>query len=260
MLAPRLLIFSSTQLLWGCPTLQAAESWPAGKTGENVIDRFTSVAVETKRLEALLDWKTGVRRSHAGWWEFLGDYMASELTVRSDRLPAIRGIAEMVSRVTGVGYCGGFWVDAEDVVRALLWEVGRHHNPGEHRKGERKVEIVVKVGARPAEYRAPSFSWACVDGEVKFDTGTTRIECNMVTVLGGVQLQRTDGAEHSMGRNIREVLRIRGQLLPAAVLTDDEPASSLRPIVTRECGKVQAEIVSGRLGCFEVVWLTGIRN
>jgi hypothetical protein len=135
--------------------------------------------------------------------------------------------------------------------------VGRHYNPGEYREGERKVEIVAKVGARPAEYRAPSFSWACVDGEVKFDTGTTRVECNMVTVLGGMQLQRTDGAEHLMGGNIREALRIRGQLLPAAVWTDDKPASSLRPIVTRECGKVQAEIVSGRLGYFEVIWLTG---
>ena len=240
--------------------MQAAESWPAGKTGENFIDQFTSVAVETKRLNALLDWETGVRRSHAGWWELLGDYIASELTVRTDRLPAIRGIAEMVTRETGIRFCGGFWLNAEDIAGALLWEVGQHHHMGEDGEEKDKVEVSVRVGKRPAEYRAPSFSWACVDGKVKFDTGTTQMERNMVTVLDGVQLQEADGAEHSAGRNIREALRIRGQLMPAALLTDDEPASHLHRIVTREGGKVQADIVSGRLECLEVIWLIGIQN
>ncbi|KAK4224651.1 heterokaryon incompatibility protein-domain-containing protein [Podospora fimiseda] len=224
MLAPRLLIFSSSQLLWGCPMLQAAESWPSGKTGTNFIDQFTSVAEETKRLYALFGGEKSVRRSHVGWWEFLGDYMSSELTVGSDRLPAVQGIAEMISSRTGVKYFAGFWLDADDFLRGLLWEV----KDGEEKKPE-------------GGWRAPRFSWACVEGEVKFDCageGRVREEDKLMKVLEGVKMGGT-------GRNIGEALRVKGKLLAAAVLTGDLDGGDgtvEHRIVTRENGRLQAEI------------------
>ncbi|KAM7186332.1 Heterokaryon incompatibility protein (HET) domain containing protein [Rhypophila sp. PSN 637] len=55
MLSSRLLIFGKTQMLWACQEIQAAESWPSGKTSENFIDRFTSFKVEKRRMDKLLD-------------------------------------------------------------------------------------------------------------------------------------------------------------------------------------------------------------
>jgi hypothetical protein len=46
-LSPRLLIFGKTQILWACHKLQAAETWPCGKTSGDFIDRFESFEVES---------------------------------------------------------------------------------------------------------------------------------------------------------------------------------------------------------------------
>lgn len=54
-LSPRLLIFGKTQTLWACHKLQAAETWPCGKTSDNFIDHFESLEVEESRLRELLN-------------------------------------------------------------------------------------------------------------------------------------------------------------------------------------------------------------
>ena len=118
-LAPRLLTFTRSQVLWGCSELHAAETWPCGKTSKNYIDRFVSVAVEKARFADVVDKQRGIVRSHAAWWTFLQDYMTTELTVPTDRLPAIQGIAALVEELTGKRYCSGFWM-TDDLPHALL--------------------------------------------------------------------------------------------------------------------------------------------
>ncbi|EEU44543.1 uncharacterized protein NECHADRAFT_85196 [Fusarium vanettenii 77-13-4] len=230
MLAPRLLVFSDTQILWGCSYLQAAESWPRGKTAENYIDRFESVATERKRLQQLLHQETGVRKNHKAWWTFLRDYMASELTVRSDRLPAISGVAALVEGLSGERYCGGLWITAEDLPEALLWQVGNKN-----------------VRRRPPEYRAPSFSWAKVEGEICLKTGDLkRTSTSLVRVIEGLQLEDAELSGNTTGRNVREALRMEGILLPASVLTSSDGGIDHR-ILTREAGVEQASIIQKEL-------------
>jgi hypothetical protein len=226
MLAPRLLIFSDTQILWGCPRLQAAESWPKGKTAENYIDRFLSATVERERLQDLLHPESGIKMSHDAWWNFLRDYMESELTVRSDRLPAIKGLAALVENLTGERYCGGFWITAKDLSDALLWQV----------EGE-------KVRWKPPEYRAPSFSWAKVESAALKKDSLHRNWTNLVRVVEGLELEDTELSGNTTGRNIREGLRIEGILLPASVLTSSDGAVNHR-LLTRETAVKQASIVS----------------
>jgi hypothetical protein len=76
-LSPRLLIFSKKQILWACQQVQAAETWPCGKTSENHIDRFESFEVEKARFHQLLDPSEGVASSNATWWAFIKDYTGS---------------------------------------------------------------------------------------------------------------------------------------------------------------------------------------
>lgn len=84
--------------------------------------------------EVLLDYYTIVDR-----------YCARELTYPSDKFPALSGIPQGLQPVLG-DYLAGLW--RRDIIRGLWW--------------------VKKVGGGPAsEYRAPSWSWASVDGPVE---------------------------------------------------------------------------------------------
>jgi hypothetical protein len=231
-LAPRLLIFSGKQILWGCGQLQAGESWPRGKTSENHIDQFASVEVDKARLSEVLDSHRGISKTHAAWWTFLQDYMSSELTVHSDRLPAIQGIAAMVAAQTGERYCSGFWL-TDDLPHALLWRV---------------KDI---LATRPAEYRAPSFSWASVDGEVLFNTTAVseeeeedtpkRVTSALIHVMGGVQLPGSLSGEKT--RNVREALKMSGSILPVSFLSS-RSGEGIERAMTREVGLKWMDYVS----------------
>jgi hypothetical protein len=70
-LSSRLLLFSRTQVLWACKELQAAETWPCGKTTAKYIDRFDSFAVEKARFMQLIHPSDGVKKKHDTWWNFL---------------------------------------------------------------------------------------------------------------------------------------------------------------------------------------------
>lgn len=204
-LAPRLLMFSGTQIIWSCEKLQAAETWPCGKTSENYIDRFESFAVERARFHRLLDPLCGVSTSHSAWWDFLQHYMTSaKLTVQSDRLAAIHGVATVVQGLTGQNYCAGFWLN-KDLPESLLWKPKQlvlstpHHSFPPHAN----------------QHCAPSWSWAAVEGAVarKFD-GFSR-ETKLITILGSERLSSNKTKPDKAGQ---QALRVAGMLLPAAML------------------------------------------
>ncbi|KAK4451246.1 heterokaryon incompatibility protein-domain-containing protein [Podospora aff. communis PSN243] len=224
MLAPRLLIFTKTQVLWGCAKLQAAETWPCGKTNDNHIDTFNSVEVEKNRLNVLVNPEHGISTSHQPWWGFLQDYMSSQLTVWSDRLAAIRGIAALVEDLTGEKYCGGMWL-TDDLPNALLWRV----------RGEPLL--------RPRMYVAPSFSWAAVmGGGVEFGpSGGGGDERCFLAVNGSVQVN--PNPRYGKTRNVQEGLQLLGFLLPCSILTSKSGVGVEEVMIRGEAVK-WTEIVS----------------
>ncbi|KXJ93543.1 heterokaryon incompatibility protein-domain-containing protein [Microdochium bolleyi] len=76
------------------------------------------------------------------WTEIIKQFSRTELTFASDRLPALSGIAKRQQRVTGDEYLAGMW--RAELVRQLPWRVR-------------------PTRQKPA-WRAPSWSWASVDG------------------------------------------------------------------------------------------------
>lgn len=72
-------------------------------------------------------------------------YSKTKLTYGSDRLPALSGIAARQQRVTRDQYLAGMW--KESLITQLSWEV------------------LGKKSRRP-EWRAPTWSWASIDGDV----------------------------------------------------------------------------------------------
>jgi hypothetical protein len=67
----------------------------------------------------------------------------------SDKLPAISGLASYFHKSTGCFYAAGLW--KEDISSGCLWE--------------RETSVSLKY---PQYCRAPSWSWACREGKIRF--------------------------------------------------------------------------------------------
>lgn len=86
----------------------------------------------------------------------IGRYCHLQLTKATDKLPAIAGIAQQVGRTRpNARYLAGLWSDT--LAQDLLWNFnngGRLGEPYDYKE-------------LPTPYRAPSWSWAAVEGHVR---------------------------------------------------------------------------------------------
>jgi hypothetical protein len=92
-------------------------------------------------------------RVPALWYHILQDYTKRELTKGSDKLPALSGLARIVEGQTGDTYVAGLW--RSNLLEGMLWQaIGTYRG----------------ATSAPSEYRAPSWSWASING-VSGNTG-----------------------------------------------------------------------------------------
>ena len=146
LLAPRVLHFGSKQLFWECE-LDASEDFPVGLPAVLVRGDQQNLY---KRRDELATHFTGFQHpspAHAVWQRALSSYTYASLTKSEDKLVALAGIASELSPEISDGYIAGLW--KEHMATELLWYVD-----------------LDTVGSRQKQYRAPSFSWASVDGAI----------------------------------------------------------------------------------------------
>ncbi|RDW63392.1 hypothetical protein BP6252_10937 [Coleophoma cylindrospora] len=93
------------------------------------------------------------------WYELVSKYTLGVLTKPEDKLVAFSGIVSEIASPTKMTYISGLW--KEYLIYNLLWSVD---TPSPH---------------RPDIYRAPSWSWASIDGMVKYeqDDDISTYEC-----------------------------------------------------------------------------------
>ena len=150
LLSPRVLHFGQKQLIWECNELAACEAWPDGMPLDITMPIKTlEVAAYTKTgnvsIDDLKPWL---------WQQLLLTYSRTHLTKPGDKLIAFSGIAKRIALQFHDEYICGLW--RSELPKYLAWYV--IHN-----------DTIYKVEAtRPAGYRAPSFSWASIDGCVWF--------------------------------------------------------------------------------------------
>ena len=153
MLSPRILDYSTEQLWWLCSD---AVLYDNGKGIPIKADLGDTRSLKTN-WGSLEGWRIAVR-----------DYTKRFLTFPGDKLPAISGIAAQYGRTFGGAYLAGLW--EWNLPSELLWSTTRS-------------DI-----SRPARQRAPSWSWASVDGEINHNWcdinggGITIIECRISPV------------------------------------------------------------------------------
>jgi hypothetical protein len=141
--------FSNGQMYWGC--LHVAQPRPLGFT----ID----VSAHPSPTWRIFDGDVSTDES---WFDLVTDYSKCELTYSSDKLAAISGIAVEFQARTDQIYRSGLFESS--LPQGLLWFSG-----GRSLKRQKR--------------RAPSWSWASVDGPLQFiKTQDTSAEAEIVAV------------------------------------------------------------------------------
>ena len=156
LLAPRVLHFSSQQLIWECRELDAAEKYPRGlpkvlSSTAKALFKGLDSQKDGARLRKLTSESPDPKFwAHQLWVKIVETYTSSLLTFGDDKLIALSGIAKRQQSEMNDQYIAGLWM--KFLPSQLLWHVSHC----------RQIDNTPSV--RPNKYRAPSFSWASVDG------------------------------------------------------------------------------------------------
>ncbi len=132
------------------------------------------------------------------WYKLVRVYSHRSLTLSSDRLLAISGIAERYGRVFGDGYCAGIW--RSTFAAALFWKA------------------VPPLQRRPPTWQGPSWSWTSIDGPVEMPSKSASDLEDMEPQVMDLDLQLSN-PDFSYGALVEGTgrLTLRVKLLPAVL-------------------------------------------
>lgn len=138
LISPRILLYTPTEVAFQCFEIVSCE---CGRDG--VACNATNFAAKHKFPVPGKPLQT-----HGGpamdWWIVIGTYANMDLTVKSDRLPAVAGIAEHFQKSRpDEKYLAGLW--SGHLLRDLLWEV---------------LEVAARSTTKTPTADVPSWSWA----------------------------------------------------------------------------------------------------
>lgn len=142
MLSPRVVVFTRDQLVWNCQTQNMTESGM----------EMNALGQQRLRTPDVL----GDGGALMFWHSVVRDYSSRYLTNAADKLPALSGLAAALHQRTGDEYLAGLW--KKSVLDDLLWMNKAIYSS----RGNRVAP------SRQPGYRAPSWSWASVHGNIDF--------------------------------------------------------------------------------------------
>ncbi|KAH7310822.1 hypothetical protein B0I35DRAFT_514807 [Stachybotrys elegans] len=150
-LSRRILHFGRTQRFWECLTGTWEESFsePLNSSDRLLQSGFIKVLNDFEGRSALTPARPGglTTAEFTAWYRILEDYCSRDMTNSRDKLPGLSGLAFVFGEYREDAYVAGLW--RADLPIGLLWS---------SYMGRRLV--------RPADYRAPSWSWAALDGQI----------------------------------------------------------------------------------------------
>lgn len=132
----RVVVFGQSMMGWLCNEMRASQQ--DGNLGSGLGRGYRMNGMWQKELKPL------------HWSMLVKNYTKRQLTYERDKLPAFSGLAGVVQALTKDRYLAGLW--ESNLIDGLLWKV----DPS----GSAKY---------PRKYRAPSWSWASIDGEISMN-------------------------------------------------------------------------------------------
>jgi hypothetical protein len=156
-LSPRVLHFGETQLLWECHEKDACEMYPQGIPSllQNTLTNIKGIdpILDGSKLRILSGQDTDPKYDgYHLWARIVKAYTECNLTKPNDKLVAIHGLSKTFETILNDTYIAGLW--KRFLSGQLMWLAAERK-----RKDDQPLQ-------RPTEYRAPSWSWASVEGTV----------------------------------------------------------------------------------------------
>ncbi|RDL38648.1 uncharacterized protein BP5553_02988 [Venustampulla echinocandica] len=185
-LSPRVVVFYEDQLSWDCTSALIDSNGPLNpllKQNRDSPGRYSDFVASQVPVD---DAATSNQAIYMAYWRSLVEfYSRRALTKTSDKLNAIAGLAELIKLKTeDSSYIAGIW--KSDLEAQLCWYTDK------------------PFLKRPERYRAPTWSWASIDGPVRFWIGA-----NFRLLPVEIQIP-PEGNE--LGEIREAVLKIRGHL------------------------------------------------
>ncbi|PVH71588.1 hypothetical protein DL98DRAFT_539937 [Cadophora sp. DSE1049] len=135
LLSPRVLHFGERQIFWECNQLTASEAFPDGLPDAVACHAIRKLFNTIEPSSPIDVWST-----------IVVNYTSRSITYGTDKLPALSGISKHLRPFMGGTFLAGVWSN-NSILYQLAWYASSALRP------------------RP-EYRAPTWSWASVDGPV----------------------------------------------------------------------------------------------
>jgi hypothetical protein len=149
LLSPRNVVFYKDQISWDCTSTLINSNGPLNPLINYNVDSPGRYSDYIAINEHAFSIEATERYKYMAYWRTLIEfYSRRELTNTNDKLKAIVGLAQLIKSKTGDQYMAGLW--RSDIQIQLLWYTD---DPSSKRSGD---------------FRAPSWSWASIDGPVKF--------------------------------------------------------------------------------------------
>lgn len=209
-LSPRILHFGTQQLFWECHEMEACESFPDGlpespdpltfivRTG---LKRIKPPILSDGLQNATDNVLSGSRLDGYAYWDGIVDvYTRSSLTRQEDKLIALSGIAQEMTLLLNDEYLAGLW--KKNLPYQLLWSITK---PLTDNHGDPCF--------RPQEYRAPTWSWASIDGHVVPGNRTPDQDWDLLPRL--LEAHINPLGDNVTGQIARAHLHAQGHLRPA---------------------------------------------
>ena len=173
------------------------------------------------------------------WRDLVRTYSARRLGYFNDFLPAISGLAERIQRQTGSEYYAGIW--EQDLIPSLLWKVTR----GFDRISEPFPRVPYPRDPntdKDRECRAPSWSWASVQGSITtagtdikgsskragypLQSGNFNINEGLANMTSDIRNPKVEGLSQetpnsSFGEVAGGLLKLEGRLIPVELTYTD---------------------------------------
>lgn len=208
-LPTRILHLTGAEMAWECNTRDMCEC-------NHMIDRQWAGRLSQPFLKSLFQSGDGSRfgpqvPTGNSWMAVAVEFSYRKLTKQSDKLIALSGVAQTIlaSAPPETVYLAGIWQD--QLPKLLLW-----------RAENRRIDTHDSEHKRPAKYRAPSWSWASIDGPIEYDIYTlSGEETSHVDTIDCLCIP--ESSLNPTGTFTGGHITIRGLLMPVVLATRQIP-------------------------------------
>jgi len=208
-LARRVLMFGEKKFFFDCKAVERAEDSDACALRPGWVKSVSEVLLEDHQRNRSEVPEGSDPKEHWEHWQTLcSHYSYRELTFPSDKLPAISGIASNFAAKSHSKYLAGLWQD--NLVHDLFWQSS-------------------DTATKSPEYRAPSWSWASLDGRILWPSWRFCLNCTGCKLYCTVLDVGTSQAGMNPYGAVKDgFLKVRGRLEEMDVVMINENRSRRR--------------------------------